>query len=247
MGAHSRGLVRLAPEALPGVRTGPRARPPSPHLALVWRPGGCDGEREAAETGSWMSLPAVSRRGQDQKAGENGIRRVAGRRRSPRESDASHIADPPAIYSLPEAQRAAAARTRPARPDDVTARPAGQSRPAEAWRSRRAPRRQHAAGQSRPRRGPVGPPTPRSSASLLEQPGRFSEPLSHGEAAPRRRTRPAAGRGKAESRRRRRGRVERRPHGNPRWEKARARSAEGPPRGTEPAWARRAPGVGERA
>lgn len=126
MGAHSRGLVRLAPEALPGVRTRPRAQPPapSPDLALVWRPGGCDGEREAAETGSWMCLPAVSRRGQDQKAWENGIRRVAARRRSPRESDASHIADPPAIYSLPGAQRAAAARTRPARPDYVTARPA---------------------------------------------------------------------------------------------------------------------------
>ena len=52
---------------------------------------------------------------------------------------------------------------------------------------------------------------------------------------PRRRTRPAVGRGKAESRRRGRGGVERRPRGNPRWEKARARAAEGPPGGTEPA------------
>lgn len=75
-------------------------------------------------------------------------------------------------------------------------RPAGQSRPAETRRSRRAPRRQHPAGQSRRRRDPVGPPTPHSSASLLEQPGHFSEPLSHGEATAQAHS---AGRGARES------------------------------------------------
>lgn len=70
-----------------------------------------------------------------------------------------------------------------------------------------------------PRQGPVGPPTPRLPASLLQQSRSFSELPSHGEAALRRRTRPARRRGKAESgwegpgRRRRLRAAERAPRG----------------------------------
>lgn len=71
-----------------------------------------------------MSLPAVTHKGQDQKAGENGIRGPAPRGPSPRESEASRIAASPAIYARPRVQRAAATRIRPTRSDDVSARPA---------------------------------------------------------------------------------------------------------------------------
>lgn len=146
----------------------PGAPRPSPDLALVGRPGGCGGEQEAAETGRWMSLPAASRRGRVQKAGENGIRRAAPRRPSPRECEASHTAKAPAIYSLPVAERNAEAHTCPARSDNVTTRPANPA--PRRFGVPGAPRLRHGpAGQSRP---PAAPWTRHSSHHRLPSPSR---------------------------------------------------------------------------
>lgn len=77
----------------------------------------------------------------------------------------------------------------PGRPIPSRRGPAYLARPTTSSASRPIP----------PRQGPVGPPTPRLPASLLQQSRSFSELPSHGEAALRRRTRPARRRGKAES------------------------------------------------
>lgn len=196
--APGRGLVRLAPGALPAVRPGaPRL---SPDLALVGarvaaeasrrrrrREDGCPFQRSAAgdeskkpgKMGSAARRPAVQARGSAKQPIPPRFQpfiRFLGLRETPRPVPARRapITSPP-VRPIPPRGCSAF----PARPDDVTTRPANPNLP-------------------RPR----GPATLRSTASFLEQSRGFSEPLSHGEGAPRRRSWPTTRRGKAESRRR---------------------------------------------
>lgn len=155
---------------------------------------------KVAEAGSWVSPSVVSRREQSRKSGENWARRAAEGDPSAQESEASL---PPT--SLPfirsgSAHRAAAGRF--SRHAQWRHRPTGQSLPATAPRSWRAPKRHHKpTNPASP--GPRGPPT--LPLSLLPSPTiqQILGAASHGEAALRRRARSRARRGKAESSRER--------------------------------------------
>lgn len=169
---------------------------PAAHLAPVGGPGR-SARAEGGGDRELVSLSVVNRGAESRLDEANWTREAAHADPSPRDSAASRGSELPAIYSHRPRPCAAAAGAFPELP--MTSPP---DRPIPSCRRLALLARPQTSSTSRPippRQGPVGPPTPRPSASLRQQSRSFSEPPSHREAALRRRTRPSARRGEAES------------------------------------------------